>query len=56
MRFGGAEIDNLAFSGKLIALETGIRFLTDYLLGDVYFKIFCEGQNLDRARPQFQLV
>ncbi|MDC0304908.1 aminoglycoside phosphotransferase family protein [bacterium] len=51
-----AEIDNLAFSGKLIALETGIRFLTDYLLGDVYFKISCEGQNLDRARTQFQLV
>ncbi|MDA8961159.1 aminoglycoside phosphotransferase family protein [Akkermansiaceae bacterium] len=51
-----AEIDNLAFSGKLIALETGIRFLTDYLLGDVYFKISREEQNLDRARTQFQLV
>tara|TARA_B100001059_G_scaffold225536_1_gene252854 strand:- start:251 stop:1186 length:936 start_codon:yes stop_codon:yes gene_type:complete len=51
-----AEIDNLAFSGKLITLETGIRFLTDYLLGDVYFKIASDGQNLDRARTQFQLV
>jgi hypothetical protein len=46
----------LAFSGKLIAFETGIRSLTDYLLGDVYFKIPCEGKNLDRARTQFQLV
>jgi hypothetical protein len=51
-----AEIENLAFSGKLIALETGIRFLTDYLLGDVYFKITRKNQNLDRARTQFQLV
>ena len=51
-----AEIHNLVFSGKLIALETGIRFLTDYLLGDVYFKIAFEGQDLDRARTQFQLV
>ncbi|MDA7646705.1 aminoglycoside phosphotransferase family protein [Akkermansiaceae bacterium] len=51
-----AEIDNLAFSGKLITLETGIRFLTDYLLGDIYFKIAYDGQNLDRARTQFRLV
>ncbi|MDB4424423.1 aminoglycoside phosphotransferase family protein [Akkermansiaceae bacterium] len=50
------EIDNLAFSGELIALETGIRFLTDYLLGDVYFKISCEEQNLDRARTQLALA
>lgn len=51
-----AEIENLAFSGKLIALETGIRFLTDYLLGDVYFKTTRKNQNLDRARTQFELV
>ncbi|MDB4629645.1 aminoglycoside phosphotransferase family protein [bacterium] len=49
------EIDNLAFSGGLIALETGMRFLTDHLLGDVYFKISRENQNLDRARNQFRL-
>lgn len=51
-----AEIDNLTFSGKLITLETGIRFLTDYLLGDTYFKTAYAGHNLDRARTQFQLV
>lgn len=51
-----AEIENLAFSGKLISLEIGIRFLTDYLEGDVYFKIHRDGHNLDRARTQLRLV
>lgn len=51
-----AEIENLAFSGKLISLEIGIRFLTDYLEGDVYFKTHREGHNLDRARTQLKLV
>lgn len=51
-----AEIENLAFSGKLISLEIGIRFLTDYLEGDVYFKIHRDGHNLDRSRTQLKLV
>lgn len=51
-----AEIENLAFSGKLISLEVGIRFLTDHLEGDVYFKTHRENHNLDRARAQFKLV
>ncbi|MBO5822712.1 MAG: aminoglycoside phosphotransferase family protein, partial [Lentisphaeria bacterium] len=51
-----AEIENLPFSGKLITLEIGTRFLTDYLAGDVYFKIRRPGQNLDRCRTQFKLV
>ena len=51
-----AELSNLAFSGKLITLETGIRFLTDYLEGDIYFKIHRPGQNLDRCRTQLKLV
>jgi len=51
-----AEIEHLAFSGKLITLETGIRFLTDYLEGDVYFKTKRAGQNLDRCRTQLALV
>ena len=51
-----AEKDNLAFSGKLITLEIGIRFLADYLSGDVYFKVHREGHNLDRRRTQFKLV
>lgn len=46
----------LAFSGKLITFEIGIRFLTDYLCGDRYFKIHREGHNLDRCRTQFRLV
>lgn len=50
------EIEHLAFSGKLIALEVGIRFLTDYLEGDVYFKTSRNGQNLDRCRTQLALV
>ena len=51
-----AEREELPFSGKLITLEIGIRFLTDYLQGDVYFKIHREKHNLDRCRTQFKLV
>ncbi|HUT86972.1 MAG TPA: aminoglycoside phosphotransferase family protein [Candidatus Heimdallarchaeota archaeon] len=51
-----SELDLFPFSAKLIALELGMRFLTDYLNGDVYFKIHREGQNLDRCRVQFKLV
>ena len=51
-----AERENLPFSGKLITLEIGIRFLTDYLSGDVYFKIHRPEHNLDRCRTQFKLV
>jgi len=50
------EIEHLPFSGKLITLETGMRFLTDYLNGDVYFKTSRPGHNLDRCRTQCQLV
>ncbi len=51
-----AERENLAFSGKLITFEQGIRFLADYLSGDAYYKIHREGHNLDRCRTQFKLV
>jgi hypothetical protein len=51
-----AETELLAFSAKLLTLECGIRFLTDHLKGDVYFKIHREGHNLDRARTQFKMV
>jgi Ser/Thr protein kinase RdoA (MazF antagonist) len=50
------EIANLAFSGKLLTLECGIRFLTDHLNGDTYFKIKRPGHNLDRCRNQFAFV
>jgi len=51
-----AEKQSLALSGKLITYEIGLRFLTDYLAGDTYFKTHRPGQNLDRCRTQFRLV
>jgi len=51
-----SEKESLAFSGKLITFEVGIRFLADYLSGDTYFKVHREGHNLDRCRTQFKLV
>jgi Ser/Thr protein kinase RdoA (MazF antagonist) len=50
------EWDLLVFGGKLITLEQSIRFLTDYLQGDTYYKIHRPSQNLDRARVQIKLV
>jgi len=50
------EKDHLAHSGKLLSFECGMRFLTDYLQGDVYFKTKREGHNFDRCRTQFRLV
>ena len=51
-----AEKSHLLFGGTLITFEQMIRFLTDYLAGDVYYKIHREGHNLDRARTQMKLV
>ena len=51
-----AEKRLLTFSGKLITFEIGVRFLTDYLGGDTYFKVHRNGHNLDRCRTQFKLV
>ena len=50
------ELEYLAFSAKLMTLECGIRFLTDYLNGDVYFKIHRPHHDRDRCRTQFKLV
>ena len=50
------EIRLLPFSAKLMTLECGMRFLTDYLNGDTYFKIHREHQNLDRCHTQMTLV
>ena len=50
------EIRYLPFSAKLMTLECGIRFLTDYLNGDVYFHTGYPTHNLDRCRTQFALV
>lgn len=51
-----AEKDTLAWGAKLMTLECGMRFLTDYLQGDVYFKTQYPTHNLVRARTQFKLV
>ena len=50
------EIMLLPWGAKLMTLECGIRFLTDDLVGDEYFHISRERQNLDRCRTQFKLV
>jgi len=50
------EKRQLAFSGQLITFEIGIRFLSDFLAGDTYFKVHREGHNLDRCRTQFKLL
>ena len=51
-----AEKKSLAWGARLMTLECGIRFLTDYLEGDHYFRIARPDHNLDRARTQFTLV
>ena len=49
------EIQLLPVSVRLMTYECGVRFLTDHINGDVYFKIHRDGHNLDRARNQFRL-
>ena len=51
-----AEKANLAFSGRLITLTIGIRFLTDYLAGDTYFRTAYPEHNLVRCRTQLKMV
>ncbi len=50
------EIELLPMGAKVITFEQGIRFLTDYLQGDTYFKTHRENQNYDRTRTQLKLV
>lgn len=51
-----AEKESLAWGARIITLECGIRFLTDFLQGDTYFKTERPMHNLERARTQFKLV
>jgi hypothetical protein len=53
---GAEEIRALALAGPLMALENGVRFLTDHLDGDRYFRVARPGHNLDRARAQLRLA
>ncbi len=50
------EVDNLAFAARLITLEQALRFLTDHLLGDIYYRIHKPDHNLDRCRTQIKLI
>jgi Ser/Thr protein kinase RdoA (MazF antagonist) len=50
------EREHLRDGAKMMTLECGVRFLTDYLSGDSYFRVHREGHNLDRCRTQFKLV
>ena len=51
-----SEIERLAVSPQVITYELSLRFLTDYLQGDTYFKVKRAGHNFERARAQFQLL
>lgn len=50
------EIKNIAFSAKLITMELAMRFLTDYLNGDTYFKVNHDTHNLERTKNQLKLA
>ena len=50
------ELDLLPIGAIMMTFECGTRFLTDYLMGDTYFRVHRDGHNLDRARNQFKLV
>ena len=50
------ERNQMPMGAKLMTLECGVRFLTDYIDGDNYFSTSYEGQNLDRCRTQLKLV
>lgn len=50
------EIRLMPFAARLVTFTIGLRFLTDHLAGDVYFKVARPGHNLDRARVQFRMV
>jgi Ser/Thr protein kinase RdoA (MazF antagonist) len=53
---GPSEIEQLPLGAPLMAVELGIRFLTDHLAGDRYFPAHRPGHNLDRARAQLELA
>ena len=50
------EKEYLPWGAKLMTLECGMRFLTDYLEGDTYFRVTHPTHNLERCRTQFKLV
>jgi len=51
-----AELHAMPLAGPSLSLMNALRFLTDYILGDVYFRVHREGHNLDRCRAQLRMV
>jgi hypothetical protein len=56
VKVGTAEDDALEVAGALITYEQALRFLTDFILGDVYYRTTRPEQNRDRARAQLALL
>jgi thiamine kinase-like enzyme len=50
------ELNAVSFSGLMMTYIMALRFLTDYLKGDVYYSVRYDGQNLNRAKNQFKLL
>lgn len=50
------EVEHLSIAPKVITYELGLRFLADYLEGDIYFKVKHSSHNQERARAQFRLL
>ena len=51
-----ADLDHIFDAARLISFELGLRFFSDHLAGDTYFRTSRPGHNLDRARVQFRLT
>jgi hypothetical protein len=55
-RGSAAELEAIDAAGAIVTYEQAVRFLTDWIAGDVYYRIDRPEQNLDRARAQFRLL
>jgi Ser/Thr protein kinase RdoA (MazF antagonist) len=55
-RLSNREVETLVLAAPYMTFIMGVRFLTDYLEGDTYYKIHRPSQNIERARAQFRLV
>ena len=54
--FTPPELQHIDYAGLLLALMQGVRFLTDYLMGDIYYKVDHNEHNFQRAANQFELL
>jgi Ser/Thr protein kinase RdoA (MazF antagonist) len=51
-----AELEAVEVAGAIVTYEQAVRFLTDWIAGDVYYRIHRPNQNLERTRAQFRLL